>query len=214
MYCGVPRNWPYGAANLDEQLQPLLRANLVRIAVLGDGNALDEFHHEVGPAAVRGPGIEHAGDVRVIHQSQRLPFRLEAGDDLLGIHAELHDLQRHLAADGLDLLGHVHGAETAFSDKLQELVRADALSDEFGLFHLGILELKKGFTPTLFMITQQFFHFRADAGIDFRIPLEEGPALGRGQVRGFLKQLFRLTSSCLVHVLSPYPPSGIGVKIP
>ena len=42
-----------------------------------------------------------------------------------GVHARLDDLQRHLAADGLDLLGHVDDAHAAFADLLQQLVGAD-----------------------------------------------------------------------------------------
>ena len=53
-----------GVADRDEQLQPLARRELVLVAVVGDRHAADEFHHEVGPAALRGAGVEHAGDVR------------------------------------------------------------------------------------------------------------------------------------------------------
>ena len=45
--------------------------------------------------------------------------------DLAGVHARLDDLQRHLAADRLLLLGHEDDAEAAFADLLQELVGAD-----------------------------------------------------------------------------------------
>ena len=55
---------------------------LVVVAVLGDRHALDQFHDEVGPAGVGGAGVEDPGDVGVVHQGQRLPLGLEAGDDL------------------------------------------------------------------------------------------------------------------------------------
>ena len=52
------------------------------VAVLGDRDALDQLHHEERPAAVGRAGVEHAGDVRVVHQRQGLPLGLEPGDDL------------------------------------------------------------------------------------------------------------------------------------
>jgi hypothetical protein len=45
---------------------------------------LDQVHHEVGLTALGLPGIEHLGDVRVVHHRQRLSFGLEPGNDLLG----------------------------------------------------------------------------------------------------------------------------------
>ena len=57
----------------------------------------------------------------------------------LRIHARLDDLQSHLAAHGLGLLGHVDNAHAAFADLLQQLVRAD---DRAGAFHhLGWKEI-------------------------------------------------------------------------
>ena len=46
-------------------------------------------------------GVEHLGDVRMVHHRQRLPLGLEAGDDLPRVHARLDDLQRDPAADRL-----------------------------------------------------------------------------------------------------------------
>jgi hypothetical protein len=60
------------------------RGQRVLVAVVGDPDAADQFHHEVGPTGLRRPGIEHLGDVRMIHQRQRLPFCLEPGDDVFG----------------------------------------------------------------------------------------------------------------------------------
>ena len=88
-----------------------------------------QFHHEVRPARLGRAGVEHLGDVRMVHQRQRLPLGLEAGDDLLGVHAQLDDLERHAAAHRLLLLGHVDHAAAAFADFLQQLVAADAVAD-------------------------------------------------------------------------------------
>ena len=74
----------HGLADLDEQLQSLPRREAVLIAILGDRDSADQFHHEVGPAglSVGLPSVEHAGDVRMVHQGQRLTLGLEACDHL------------------------------------------------------------------------------------------------------------------------------------
>ena len=74
---------------------------LALVAVVGDGNALDELHDEERPAGVGAAGVQHAGDVGVVHQRQGLALGLEAGDDLTGVHARLDDLEGHFAADRL-----------------------------------------------------------------------------------------------------------------
>jgi hypothetical protein len=54
-------------ADRHEQLQPLARRQVVVVAVLGDRHAVDQLHDEVRPARFRGPAIEDAGDVDVVH---------------------------------------------------------------------------------------------------------------------------------------------------
>ena len=51
---------------------------MVLVAVFGDGNTLDQFHRKIRTTVVRGAGIQHAGDVGMIHHRQRLLLRLEA----------------------------------------------------------------------------------------------------------------------------------------
>jgi hypothetical protein len=85
----------------------------------------DQVHDEIRPAAARLPGVEDLGDIQVVHQGQCLPFRLEAGDNLTGVHPRLEDFERYHTANRLLLLGHEDDAEAAFADLLQELVGAD-----------------------------------------------------------------------------------------
>ncbi len=115
----------YRSANLDEQFEPLPRIEPPLVAELGDRNAANQFHDEVGVAAVRRTGVEHLGDVRVVHQFEGLPLGLEAAQHLAAVHAGLDHLQRHLAADGRFLLGNKHAAHTAFANQLAQFVRAD-----------------------------------------------------------------------------------------
>jgi hypothetical protein len=56
----------------------------------------------------------------------------KAGNDLPAIHARLDNLQRHLAADRLLLLGHEHQAKAAFTDLLHQLISADDGAGSFG----------------------------------------------------------------------------------
>ena len=112
-------------ADGDEQFQTLAGGQVVVVAVLREGDAIDQLHHEVRPARLRGARIVDFGDVGVIHDRQGLLLGCKARDHLAGIHARLDDLQGHLAPDRLLLEGHVDDAHAAFADFLVELVRAD-----------------------------------------------------------------------------------------
>src|SRR6516162_3373941 len=101
------------------------------VAVLGNGQAFDQLHHEVGVAARRSAGIEDGGDVRMIHQRQRLPLRLEAGNYLSRVHAWLDDLERNLTAHRLLLFGQEDRSHTALADLLHEQIRTDTASWPF-----------------------------------------------------------------------------------
>src|SRR5439155_233896 len=68
--------------------------------------------------SLRDSGIKNPGDVRMIHQGQRLTLGFEAGNDLLGVHAQLDHLQRHPPPHRLLLLGHIDHAATPFADLL------------------------------------------------------------------------------------------------
>ena len=111
-------------ADLAEQRQPLRQAEPVLVAVVGERDALDQLHDEERPAAVGGAGVEHLGDVRVVHQRQGLPLGLEPGQDGPRVHARLDQLERHLPLDRLGLLGEVDAAHAPFADLLAELVPA------------------------------------------------------------------------------------------
>ncbi len=112
-------------ADVDEQLHARAWFEALLIAIVGDGDALDQLHDEERPAAGRRATVQHAGDVRMVHERQRLPFRLEAGHDLACIHPRLDDFQRDLAANRLLLLGDKNQPHAPFTDLLHELVGAD-----------------------------------------------------------------------------------------
>ena len=61
----------------------------------------------------------------MIHHRQRLPLGFETRDDAFRVHAQLDDLERDAAADGLLLFGHANDAAAAFADLLEQFVAAD-----------------------------------------------------------------------------------------
>jgi hypothetical protein len=86
-----------------------------------------------GAAPLRRARVEHLCDVRMVHHRKRLPLGLEARDDLLRVHAELDDFQRHTPAHRHLLFGHPHDAEAALSDLLKQFISPDAIARFLGL---------------------------------------------------------------------------------
>ena len=84
-----------GRAYLHEQRQPIARRKALAIAVVGDGGTVDELHDKVRPTFARRSCVEHRRDIGMIHERQRLPLRLESGDDLARVHAGFDQLERH-----------------------------------------------------------------------------------------------------------------------
>jgi hypothetical protein len=108
-----------------KQVEALPRAQRVPVAVLRDRNAGDVLHDEVRPPVGGGAGVEHPGDIGVIHQGERLALGLEAGDDLLRVHAGLDHLHRNAAPERLGLLRQVHRAHAALPEQLDDVIRPD-----------------------------------------------------------------------------------------
>jgi hypothetical protein len=63
------------------------------------------FHHEERLAARRQAGVEHLGDVGMIHQRRGLTLQFESLQNRARIHASLDELERDLALDRLGLPG-------------------------------------------------------------------------------------------------------------
>ncbi len=160
-----------GMADLDEQVESSCGVQLFVVTVFGDRNPLDQFHHKIWPACIRAPGIEHAGDVGMIHHRQRLPFRFEARDHLRAIHPRLDNFECDAPADGLLLLGHVDYAHSPFTDLLEELVTADERAGPFGN--------RREWSGAAAFI-EQMPHRRRRSGYGF----QEAPGFGPGQQKG------------------------------
>jgi hypothetical protein len=111
--------------DLHEQHQPVPDGQPPLGGVGRDRPAVHQFHHEEGAAGGRPAGVEHPGDVRVVHQRQRPPLRLEPVQHLPGVHAGLDHLQGHGPADRLVLLGGPDGPHPALAEQAAERVRPD-----------------------------------------------------------------------------------------
>ena len=127
----------------------------------------------------------------MVHQRQRLPLGLEPGDDLLGVHAQLDDLERHPAAHRLLLLGHVDHAAAALADLLQQLVAANPVA---GLSHERVRHresnggLKK--RAGLVVRGKQRIRLPAQCGIAPASPFQKRRPLQRRQIARGAEDLF------------------------
>src|ERR1039458_8011344 len=121
-----------GPANLNEQFQALTGGKSLFITVVRDFDTTHQFHDEVRSASVGCSGIQHLGDIRMIHQRQGLAFGLETRDHLLGIHAQFDDLERHALTHRFCLLRHIDDPTAAFANLLKEFVAAYPIARFFG----------------------------------------------------------------------------------
>ena len=112
----------HGLADGDEQFEPGPDRQPVAVAVVGDRLAFDQLHHEERLAGLGGAAVVNAGDVGVVHQGQCLPLGVEPGQDHARVHADLDQLERHLAVDRLGLLGPVDGAHAPLAEDFQQRV--------------------------------------------------------------------------------------------
>src|SRR5262249_9165471 len=112
-------------AGTEEKIESLLQRQVMLVAIASDRYPLNQFHDEIRSAGRGRPAVMHLGDIRMIHDRERLPLSFETSDDLPRVHAGLEHLEGNLAADWLGLLGEEDDAEAAFADVLEELVRTD-----------------------------------------------------------------------------------------
>ena len=122
-------------ADFFEERDALAQRCLVPGAVTGDGHALDELHHKVGPPVWRHARLQHGGDAGIPHGGQGLTLLLEACQHSPAVHAELDHFQRHLATDGVALLRPPDDAETALAQLFHQAVVTDDVAHFQGVSH-------------------------------------------------------------------------------
>ncbi len=123
----------YPSAYRNKKLQPLPHRKLLALAVIGKLLSHDQFHHEKRPTRFCRCGVQHPGDVGVVHHGQRLPFRVEALEHGLCVHPRFDEFERDLAFDRLGLLGDPDLAHAAFADLFDEGVAASDDGAGFGV---------------------------------------------------------------------------------
>jgi len=208
--------------DLVEQQQAVPQREVAPVAVAGDRLSPDQLHDEVRPAACRRPRVEDARDPRVVHHGERLPLGVEPRDDLARVHPELDDLERHLAAHRLFLLGAEDPAEASLAEDLDQPVRPDDRSRGLGQT-AGI-----GARARLRLAPRRDGRC-VDAGGDFRkseLPLDRRAKLGiapaglieihpphvrTGQAKRFANDCFDVLRS-MGHARSPWGTSAILVR--
>jgi len=117
-----------GLADYYQQAQPLSSIEAILVAVARDGNTSDHLHDEIRPACGGCASIQHFRNVRVVHKGQGLALGFKPYDDLLGVHAQLDNLEGNKSFNRLLLLGHINYAATALAEFLQQFVAADRLA--------------------------------------------------------------------------------------
>ena len=123
-----------GLADRHEQFEPLARSGDCSVAVFGDRDAVDQFHHEVRPPAVGRSRVEHLGDVRVIHERQRLTLGFEPAKTWVESMPGLMTLSATRRLHRLGLLGDEDRAHAPFAEHLQQPITGDSVPiASFGL---------------------------------------------------------------------------------
>ena len=107
-------------ADLDEQFEPGPHGQPLPVAVLDDGRPIHQFHHEKRLAGRGGAAVVDAGDVRVVHQGERLPLGVEPGQHPLRVHPGLDQFERDLPLHRLGLVGPVDRPHPALADDLNQ----------------------------------------------------------------------------------------------
>src|SRR5262249_9048704 len=79
-------------ANLEEELESFSDRHFLLVAVFVNRQAADELHYEVRPSIASGADVEQLSNVGVIEMRKNLTLAEEAPQDVVGVHAALHDL--------------------------------------------------------------------------------------------------------------------------
>ena len=191
-----------GVADQQQELQALAQAQSLPITEVGDRQALDEVHSEEGASELGGASIEHAGDVRMTHQRQRLSLRLEASEHLRAVHARLDQLERHPATNRLLLERLVDPAHATFAEQLENPVAGNLLHRTPPVarpprgVHSGTMVVEKG--VGLETRRKKALHDTAKLAITGAGPIEVGRALGAIQLERMAEDSFDLRCSALL----------------
>ena len=94
-----------------------------------DGHAVDPLHHQVGTAVGQRSAVDHASDGRVLEPRENAALAPEAIEQVLGVEAAAHDLDRDLLLEGAVValagidVGHAAAAEEPDDAKRSRALR-------------------------------------------------------------------------------------------
>ena len=115
----------------EEQFETLGDAASPLVAVLVDGKAFDELHHEVRQALVCGAGVEELRDVRVLQAGEDLSLRAEAPGEHVAVRAAPDRLDRDPVRDmAIRAFRLVDRTHPSLSDPPGQAIRPQRPADE------------------------------------------------------------------------------------
>ncbi len=133
-------------AHTSEELQPADEIELLRLAELVDGDAIDVLHAQERHAFRSRPAVEQPSDVRVFECGQYAPLVAEPAQELFARDAADH-FDRDLLIEGaIRTRGEVHAAHAAAADFAHDAVGPDHGSGD----HRGLAQclVEGGKRPT------------------------------------------------------------------
>ena len=128
--------------------------------------------------------VEHFGDVRMVHDGQRLPFGVEAGQHAFGVHAGFDELDSDLALHRLGLVRDPDAAHAPFADEFGKPILAG--QDRAG-FRIGCRVIR-----TRLASAERRGHARVPGGFGrsgrFLRGVREGLVVGIGGIHASLRK--------------------------
>ncbi len=183
-------------ADLDEQLEPASQAQAVLAAVASERDPVDVLHHEVRPARPGRSRVVDPGDVRMIHQRERLALGLEPRDHLVGVHAQLDHLDGDLAAQRRALRGEVDHPHAALAQTFEDLVRPQRLAGQ--ILRRGHVEDGGVLGPGV-VVLEQAHHLVQQVVVIAALAGQERGAFGRIELQRALGELLDPAVAVIVH---------------
>src|SRR6185312_12595265 len=191
-----------GGADLLEKEEALVDGQPVVVAILVDGQSLDQLHDEIGAAVVRAPAVVEARDVGMLEAGEDLPFGDEAVEGLGAGQAGAEDLDGDVPLVVLILpAGEIDGSHAAAADPPQQPVGAEAAA------FLLIVEpqpqqlVGRALQETAFFSVggEQSLHLAPESSVSGAGGVEQSRPLRRRAIQGLREKAVHLVPAFGVH---------------
>lgn len=188
-----------GGADVEEEAEALGGGETVVLAVVGEAEAVDVFHDDVGVAVGGVAAVEEAGDVGVLEAGEGLAFAEEAVEDEVGVEAAADEFDGDLGVVVVVVaFGEVDGAHATAAEFAEDAVGAGAFGEGGGevVLENGLEGGGEAFFEEagldLVVAGEQGGEFGEEGGVVSAGGGEEGGALVRGDVEGGVEEVFDL----------------------